>query len=153
MSEMLQGNMGPVPNYKITRRPDLSFQFDPPVGSLELANALAIKYPLELGLESQLRRALLDHLESDHSTSPTSGQLTSMYPPPESASNDQTIPARPWRITTGNPAGSKRKRSTYTRTKRKKVAEVRRLGACPEHRKKKTEVRQFLHKVKPKPRS
>jgi hypothetical protein len=57
---------GPFPNYIITRRQDLSFQFNPPVGSLELANALAFKYPLEPDLESQLRRALLDHLGSEN---------------------------------------------------------------------------------------
>jgi hypothetical protein len=152
MTETPQGNMGHIPSYTIIRRQDLSFQFNPPIGSLELANALALKYPLELGLESQLHRALLDHLESEHNISPTIGQLSGMYSPQASAANHRKAPTA-WRITTGNPTEFKRKRSTFTHLKRKKVAEVRKRGACEHHRRKKIEVSSSIRRGKLKQRS
>ncbi|PMD16143.1 hypothetical protein NA56DRAFT_709238 [Hyaloscypha hepaticicola] len=53
--------------------------------------------------------------------------------------NDIKKKAKKWEITTGNPALSKRKRSTFTNTKRRKVSEVRQRGACEYHRTKKLE--------------
>jgi len=141
---------GPFPNYIITRRQDLSFQFNPPVGSLELANALAFKYPLEPDLESQLRRALLDHLGSENIIYSTAEQSTSeqrhldILTVKATPANDVRKTAKKWEITTGNPALSKRKRSTFTNAKRRKVSEVRKRGACEYHRTKKLEVRIFF---------
>jgi hypothetical protein len=137
---------GPFLNYTITRRQDLSFQFNPPVGSLELANALAFKYPLEPDLESQLRRALFDHLGSGNIRSSTAEQSTSeqrhldISTPKVTPTNDIKKKAKKWEITTGNPALSKRKRSTFSNAKRRKVSEVRQRGACEYHRTKKLEV-------------
>jgi hypothetical protein len=146
MTETPQGIVGQIPSYTITRRQDLSLQFNPPVGSVELANALALKYPLEQNLESQLRRALMDHLGSEPSISPTTGQPPSGMSSPKAFDDDEKTPADSWRITTGNPAVLKRKRSTFDRAKRKKVAEVRKRGACEVHRRKKTEVGHLFHK-------
>jgi hypothetical protein len=139
---------GPFPNYIITRRQDLSFQFNPPVGSLELANALAFKYPLEPDLESQLRRALLDHLGSEniiYSTaeqSPSEQRHLDILTLKATPANDvrDTAKKKKREITTGNPALSKRKRSTFTNAKRRKVSEVRKRGACEYNRTKKLEV-------------
>jgi hypothetical protein len=54
--------------------------------------------------------------------------------------NDIKKKAKKWEVTTGNPALSKRKRSSFTNDKRKKVSEVRRRGACEYHSTKKLEV-------------
>jgi len=139
MAEISSGPGVRIPSYSITRRPDLSLQFNPPVGSLQLANALAFKYPLELDLESQIRRALMDYWESECNMSSTTGKRDpDMYPPKIATANDNERPANQWKITTRNPE-RKRKRSTFTNAKRKKVANVRKLGACDYHRKKKVE--------------
>ncbi|KAE9376362.1 hypothetical protein N431DRAFT_554813 [Stipitochalara longipes BDJ] len=141
MAEQSQITADRIPSYTITRRQDLSFQFNPPVGSVELANALAFKYPLEPNLETQLRRALLDRLESENIISSTIEQRhLGNYTPKATSTNDGRAPTKNWKITTGNPALHKKKRSPYTNDKRKKVSEVRKRGACENHRTKKLET-------------
>ena len=115
----------------------MSLQFDPQVGSIELANALAFKYPLEPDLESQIRRALVDYWTSEY-TSSTSGQL--LQPSPTTTSVETKILTSRWEITTGDPSDRKRKRARYNDAKGKKVAEVRKHGACAFHRKRKSKV-------------
>ena len=64
-----------VHSYKVSRRPDLSLQFDPPVGSIELANALSLSFPLEASLSDQIRCALLLYIEAE-SISPAASILS-----------------------------------------------------------------------------
>ncbi|PVH87792.1 hypothetical protein DL98DRAFT_222272 [Cadophora sp. DSE1049] len=138
----------PIPTFKIIRGDDLTFHFDPPHGSVALINALAIRYPLEPDLESQMRRALLEFIATESQNHPASRQS----PPPPSNDNDSipgnpkdpTLPRRDSRsespeIPIARQQQAKAK-SRYTVKKRRKVAEVRKRGACEYHRKKKLEV-------------
>ncbi len=149
----------PIPSYSISRIADLSLQFDPPVGSLELANALSLRFPLENSLSDQIRCALLQYIELEK-TSATSLRSANMQPeentptfnlesivssvPKSSSSSAQPVPpANLWDVTTGMPKQQKRKKTKYEPTKRRKVATVRKHGACPFHRAKKIEVWQL----------
>lgn len=148
-----------IPTYTISRRPDLSLQFDPPVGSIELANALSLSFPLEASLSDQMRCALLLYIEAE-SISPaasihssrqqnaeimsesTRNSFSSVIEPTTSIliPANPTTPAPSRDITTGEPSQKKRKKAKYEAFKRRKVAAMRKLGACPFHRAKKTEV-------------
>jgi hypothetical protein len=104
ITEISPGTAGRIPSFSITRRQDKSLQFIPPLGSLNSANTLAFKYPLGLDLESQLRRALTDHWESEHNMSLTTEQRhPDMYSPKTSPINDNEIPASHWETTTRKP--------------------------------------------------
>jgi len=79
----------------------------------------------------------MDHWESEHNMSSTTGKRDAdIYSPKSATANDSKTLARHWEITSGNLAKRKGKRSTFTNAKRKKVANVRKLGACDYHRKK-----------------
>jgi len=144
--------------YSISRRHDLSLVFEPPVGSRALANALSLKYPFEGGLENQMKRAMLDFINSEPSIAKSapaiSGKSNLMlsseggtdlaHPPAQSLLVAATSGAKSgsgvWDVKTGQPVEKKRKKSRYEEAKRRKVAEVRKKKACDYHRKKKTEV-------------
>jgi hypothetical protein len=142
-----------IPTYTITRRADLSLQFQPPVGSRDLANALSIKYPFAESLQKQIDHAILDYIASerplqkpkiplhDGPCENLDDQPSSMKTPKRDPSplliNSVLITPR----STGRPVGKGRKRSKFDLDKRQKVAGVRKAGACAYHRKKKTEVR------------
>ncbi|CZR57662.1 uncharacterized protein PAC_07551 [Phialocephala subalpina] len=117
-----------VHDYRITRGLDLSLQFDPPIGSLELANALSYRYPMEQNLESKMRRAILDHLDTEHQPNPElSPGATSADPTSSTSAGIRTGSMdsnanTTWNIATGKPLEKKRKKSAYSETKRKKVA-------------------------------
>jgi hypothetical protein len=142
-----------IPTYTITRRADLSLQFQPPVGSRELANALSIKYPFAESLQKQFDHAILDYIASEQSihNPPTSlcdthlenldGQRSSMETPIRGQSPLPTNSSLNTPRSTGNPVEKRRKRSKFDPDKRRKVAGVRKTGACAYHRRKKTEVR------------
>jgi hypothetical protein len=156
-----------IPTYTITRRDDLSLQFDPPVGSRELANALSFKFPFLGSLQQQIQHALLEHIDSERPLGEPASQfprknqqdlsrekrtVTDLLPTPSPAASNpsQVALGHPedysnlttvWNITTGEPLQRKRKKTTYDDNKRRQVAEVRRHRACPFHRTKKTAVR------------
>jgi hypothetical protein len=142
-----------IPIYTITRRTDLSLQFQPPVGSRELANALSIKYPFAESLQKQIDHAILDYIASEGSLQnlkiplcddpfeklddqPPSMETPKGDPPPLLTDSLLITPR-----STGRPVEKGRKRSKFDPDKRRKVARVRKTGACAYHRKKKTEVR------------
>ena len=142
-----------IPTYTITRRKDLSLQFNPPVGSRELANALSIKYPFAESLQKQIDHAILDYIASEPLTEnpdfllldksfknlkykASSLERHSPYPSPPL---ENFRPATPG--STGKHVEKRRRRSKFDPEKRRKVAGVRKIGACAYHRKKKTEVR------------
>jgi hypothetical protein len=142
-----------IPTYTITRRADLSLQFQPPVGSRELANALGIKYPFVESLQKQINYAILDYIASER---PLENPNIPPCDAPFEDLNDQPSPLEipkpdpsPLLInslldtlrSTGKPVEKGRKRSKFDPVKRRKVAGVRKTGACAYHRKKKTEVR------------
>lgn len=52
-------------SYTITRVADQTLQFDPPAGSLELATALSLHFPLEPTLEAKATAALLKYVENE----------------------------------------------------------------------------------------
>jgi hypothetical protein len=62
------------PSYIITRRIDLSLQFNPPIGSLELANALSLQYPFAASLAEQIHCALLQHINSEKAPEESTSQ-------------------------------------------------------------------------------
>jgi hypothetical protein len=142
-----------IPTYTITRRADLSLQFQPPIGSRELANALSIKYPFAESLQKQIDHAILEYIASerplrkpkiplcDGPCENLDDQPSSMETPKGDPSplltNSVLITPR----STGKPVEKGRKRSKFDPDKRRKVAGVRKTGACAYHRKKKTEVR------------
>ncbi|KAH7369640.1 hypothetical protein BKA65DRAFT_2884 [Rhexocercosporidium sp. MPI-PUGE-AT-0058] len=151
-----------IPCYKIARRADPSLQFDPPAGSIELANALSLRFPLEASLEDQMRRAILLFHDSDQ-LNPKSLQLGyvqySMAVPvlAESSSSpnlpDSTIASEapsysttPQKIISGKSAEPKRRKMRYDTSKRTKVAAVRKRDACPFHKAKKIECTCFTNK-------
>lgn len=134
-----------VHNYRITRGLDLSLQFNPPIGSLELANALSYRYPMVQDLESKMRRAILDHLNTENQHPEMRPGATSIDPTSSISAGNRTSlmdsnSNTSWNIVTGNPLKRKRKKSAYSDTKRKKVAGVRKRGACPSCRRRKVEV-------------
>ena len=53
-----------LPAYRITRAPDLTLVYDPPIGSQELSDALSCHYPFHKGLQQKLQQASLDFLHS-----------------------------------------------------------------------------------------
>lgn len=124
--------------YTITRQDDKTLQFSPAIGSVELANALSYKYPLEPDLESKLRRAILDYVREENTANSISAQSSNIVVVPT-----QTSPGRPkstvftttWSITTG--ISPRRKRKKFDPETRKKVAEVRKRGACKNCRRRK----------------
>jgi hypothetical protein len=142
-----------APTYKISRRSDLSFQWDPPLGTRELANALGVKYPFEESLEKQMQCAILEFIESEKQTRKRQNRTSSSSSPPINRTNLSSASTQPkppesfanslttWNITTGEPVERKSRRTSYDGKKRRKVAAVRRYGACDFHRKQKTEVR------------
>jgi hypothetical protein len=142
-----------IPTYTITRRADLSLQFQPPVGSRELANALSIKYPFAESLQKQIDHAILDYIASEQALQnpkiplcdrpfenlddqPPSIETPIREPSPLQKNSLLITPH-----STGKSAKKGRKRSKFDPDKRRKVARVRKTGACAYHRKKKTEVR------------
>jgi len=148
-------NLPQVPSYIISRRADLSFEWEPPLGSKALANALGMKYPFEESLEKQMRRAILEFIESEERSKKKDNQSRgTSNPPPSPSHTDSTSPVsvRPkrsesfarsmntWNVTTGEPVERKVRRASYDSKKRRKVAKVRQYGACDFHRKQKTEV-------------
>lgn len=158
MSHSFQGsldllNSPQAPTYKISRRPDLSFQWDPPLGTRELANSLGVKYPFEESLEKQMQCAILEFIESeDQARKPQNRALSGSSPSMNRTSLSSTsIQSKrveklansmtTWNVTTGKPVERKSRRASYDGKKRRKVAAVRRHGACDFHRKQKTEVR------------
>jgi hypothetical protein len=142
-----------IPTYTITRRADLSLQFQPPVGSTELANALSIKYPFAESLQKQIDHAILGYIASerplqklkipfcDELCESLDDQPSSMETPKGDAFPLLTNSSITTPRSTGNPVKKGRKRSKFDPEKRRKVAGVRKTGACAYHRKKKTEVR------------
>ncbi|KAH7383014.1 hypothetical protein BKA64DRAFT_647153 [Cadophora sp. MPI-SDFR-AT-0126] len=136
-----------IPTFTIIRGEDHTFHFDPPHGSVALINALAIRYPLEPNLESQMRRALLEFIATESQDEPISRES----PPPTSydsggTSSSPILPTPPFReLKSDSPELPKprqqqtRRKSQYTVKKRQKVAEVRKRGACEYHREKKLE--------------
>ncbi|KAH7369638.1 hypothetical protein BKA65DRAFT_2865 [Rhexocercosporidium sp. MPI-PUGE-AT-0058] len=139
-----------IPTFTIIRDDDLTLRFHPPHGSLALINALAIRYPLEPNLESQMRRALLEFISVETLNRPASKEphRFSHDDNPILSNGDVTVAPEPLHTSSGNPElpNSKPRRqqagrkSRYTPKKRRKVAEVRKLGACDYHREKKLEV-------------
>jgi len=139
-----------IPTFTITRREDLSLQFHPPVGSLELANALSLKYPMQTSLRKQIQCALIDHIDRErqlrpYAGPPGDGSALPPPPPPNSTASFGEIPdpghlTGAWNVTTGQPVRIKRRKKPYGDEKRHKVAKVRKSGACEYHRRKKTEV-------------
>ena len=127
--------------YTIKRRDDLSLQFDPPVGSRELANALSLKFPLEESLRKQMQCALLEYIASESPDREPVTSDNSVHPGSFSGSSNAPGLIRVWNVITGAPSQNKRRKRAYDNDKRRKVAEVRRSGACAIHRKRKTEVR------------
>lgn len=59
-----------LPTYRITRAPDLTLIYDPPVGSQELSDALSCHYPFHKGLQEKLQQASIDFLLSGKSGIP-----------------------------------------------------------------------------------
>jgi len=160
MSHSFQGsldllNFPQAPTYKLSRRSDLSFQWDPPLGTRELANSLGVKYPFEESLEKQMQCAILEFIESENQTrQPPNRTSSSLFPPMNRTSPGSTsISSKPfenfansmttWNVVTGKLVERKSRRASYDGKKRRKVAAVRRHGACDFHRKQKTEVRWF----------
>lgn len=57
------------PKYSISRDEDDTLQWDPPIGSRELANALSYHYPMVNGLQEKMQSAMLDFFEAENGTS------------------------------------------------------------------------------------
>ncbi|KAE8448209.1 hypothetical protein EG329_009639 [Mollisiaceae sp. DMI_Dod_QoI] len=134
--------------YTITRQEDLALRFNPAIGSLELANALSYKYPMEPDIEHKIRRAILDHIKDENAEASnllarsfSAGFTTMVFDSTRIPPTQQHL-NRNWSVATGEPTKpKKKKKSKYSATKRKKVAEVRKRGACDYHRKRKTECK------------
>lgn len=61
-----------LPTYRITRAPDLTLVYHPPIGSQELSDALSCHYPFHKGLRQKLQQASLDFLLSGKGSIPVS---------------------------------------------------------------------------------
>lgn len=145
-------NFPQVPAYSISRRSDLSFRWDPPLGTRELANALGVKYPFEESLEKQMQCAILEFIESEKEAGKHHNDALTTPSPPIYQTNSSSFSIQPtpseafagslttWNVATGEPVERKSRRTSYDNKKRRKVATVRKLGACDYHRKQKTEV-------------
>ncbi|KAH9222273.1 hypothetical protein DL95DRAFT_402247 [Leptodontidium sp. 2 PMI_412] len=151
-----------IPTFAIIRDDDLTLHFHPPRGSVALINALAIRYPLEPDLESQMRRALLEFISIESRSGPPSKQSPTLSPDNTDGSlNSQmsvTSPQRafnPLQTSSESPElanfkprqQQSGKKSRYTHEKRLKVAEVRKHGACDYHREKKLECNCLFQKM------
>jgi hypothetical protein len=55
-------------HFMITRASDQTFEFNPPPGSIELATALSISFPLEPNLEAKAQAAMLEHVNRELAT-------------------------------------------------------------------------------------
>lgn len=161
----------PPPQYSITRGEDDALQWEPPIGSRELANALSYHYPMENGLREKMQRAILDFLDSEiadgeltskeikadlmfHSGS----EATGLIPVEDEAigklrkTSGKAAPLPPqkiqvpdmcgiWDIRTGEPVKGKGRKRALSPTRRKEVAENR-GNTCEYHQKAKTRVSQ-----------
>ena len=92
-----------LPTYRITRAPDLTLIYDPPIGSQELSDALSCHYPFHKGLQQKLQQASLDFLLSGKGGIPVSVphlgissnssiQLAQSSPPPSTPHITYTPP-------------------------------------------------------------
>ncbi|KAG4433187.1 hypothetical protein IFR05_011322 [Cadophora sp. M221] len=151
-----------VPTFTIIRDDDLTLHFHPPHGSLALINALAIKYPLEPDLESQMRRALLEFITIESQSEPSSRQSPTLSPDDNDGSLNDHMSITPPQRTSNLPQTSSEspelsickprqqqagRKSRYTPKKRRKVAEVRKHGACDYHREKKLECNCLFQRI------
>jgi hypothetical protein len=161
-----------APKYSITRGEDDALQWQPPIRSRELANALSYHYPLEGSLQEKMQRAILDFLDSESTggkPAPTEPEIDLKPPvvvrPPnlisitDSAAPDVSEPAENvvqlpqitqgpemcgvWDIKTGESVNSKGRKRGLSPETRQRVAENR-GNACAYHRKAKTQVSSYI---------
>jgi hypothetical protein len=156
-----------APKYSITRGEDDTLQWQPPIKSRELANALSYHYPLEQSLQEKMRRAILDFLDSEIVYTPTPKEvktdlklLVAVQPPElikitDKAAPDVTKSAETathpshssqstemcgvWDAKTGEAVKPKGRKRGLSPTTRQRVAENR-GNACAYHQKAKTQV-------------
>ena len=156
------------PKYSITRGEDDVLQWQPPIGSRELANALSYHYPLEQSLQEKMQCAILDFLDSEFTNgNPIPEEAdTDIKPPvavqppklifimdsaapevPKPAENATQLPQSTqgpemcgvWDIKTGESVKPKGRKRALSPETRQRVAENR-GNACAFHRKAKTQV-------------
>jgi hypothetical protein len=157
-----------APKYSITRGEDNSFQWEPPIRSRELANALSYRYPLEQSLQEMMRRAILDFLATEgqegrstqKEVKPNSEPPLTVQPQKVVTATDGAAPVisksaekatkqpknsqspevfEVWDIKTGESVKPKGRKRGLSPTTRQRVAENR-GNTCVYHRKAKTQV-------------
>ncbi|KFY41091.1 hypothetical protein V495_05049 [Pseudogymnoascus sp. VKM F-4514 (FW-929)] len=152
-----------LPTYQISRAPDLTLIYDPPVGSQELADALSCHYPFQKGLQQKMLQASIDFLNSEKGkittptpdVTPTPDATWSAYPaykvttpvmlhkkrPDFVASTLNT----PWDIKSGKTCVKKPRGRTrgLEASERERVAKNR-GNACERHRRSRTKCHQSL---------
>lgn len=148
MSEPLDPD---ILTYAISRLPDQSLHFVPLAGSRELANALSFKYPMEANIENMMRRAIMDYINQEDQTTPGQSSMNCQTSDDYSGLMQHAFLAstsiltctqnnKDWHVITGRLFEQKRKKAPYGESKRNKVAEVRKRGACKGCRRRKVEV-------------
>ncbi|KFX91273.1 hypothetical protein V490_06000 [Pseudogymnoascus sp. VKM F-3557] len=152
-----------LPTYQISRAPDLTLIYDPPVGSQELADALSCHYPFQKGLQQKMLQASIDFLNSEKGkiTTPT----PDVTPTPDATwtgyrGHKVTTPLMlhkkrpdfvastlntPWDIKSGKTCVKKPRGRTrgLEASERERVAKNR-GNACERHRKSRTKCHQSL---------
>jgi hypothetical protein len=156
------------PQYSITRGKDHALQWEPPIGSRELANALSYHYPMENGLQEMMQRAILDffELENPLGTQTSKEAETGLGRRPSSKTlalamrtekgvtdapkqqESHILPSQTtqgpemcvvWDVRTGEPVKRKGRSGRLSPETAKKVAENR-GNTCERHQKAKTRV-------------
>jgi hypothetical protein len=157
-----------APNYTITRGEDDTLQWEPPIRSRELANALSYRYPLEQSLQEKMQRAILDFLDSEildgklnpkevdtdmkspvtvqsqksaavtDKIGPVVAKLAEKATPPSQSTQGPEV-FGVWDIKTGESVKPKGRKRGLSPTTRQRVAENR-GNTCAYHRKAKTQV-------------
>ncbi|KFX89040.1 hypothetical protein O988_08788 [Pseudogymnoascus sp. VKM F-3808] len=152
-----------LPTYQISRAPDLTLIYDPPVGSQELADALSCHYPFQKGLQQKMLQASIDFLNSEKGkittptpdVTPTPDATWSGYPAYKVTSSVMLHKKRPdsvastlntpWDIKSGKTCVKKPRGRTrgLEASERERVAKNR-GNACERHRKSRTKCHQSL---------
>jgi hypothetical protein len=161
-----------APKYSISRGEDDTLQWQPPIRSRELANALSYHYPLEQSLQEKMQHAILDFLDSENvDGKPTPKEVETNLKPPvavqppklisivEKAAPNITKSAETatqplqstqspemcnvWSIKTGEEVKLKGRKRGLSPTTRQRVAENR-GNACAYHKKAKTQVSWYM---------
>lgn len=136
-----------------SRKPDLCapLKFSPPQGSVELVRALQETYPNIDTHSNRMRQAIIDFHTEEQETERLSHQpqdAISWYSETSSSSHPNPPPLRDltkvWNVTDGAQAII-RTRRTMTENEREQYRQRRKLGACPDCKRRRRKVR-LIHR-------